>query len=151
MEFLAQVPDAIVANPPMESLRNWWPVIVTVAAALWSWWQSHQANKWQVEAKARADQMAIETERLKAEYEARKEFINDLMEDSKSLRVECEKQRDENQKLRTVINDRDDTISEMRKKIKSLEDQLYQFQEKVTKLQEEVTSLEKTRERMGQS
>jgi polyhydroxyalkanoate synthesis regulator phasin len=143
MQIIAQTVDVIVANPPMEALRNWWPVIVTVAAGLWSWWQSYQANRWSNDAKERASKLELETERLKMEYEQRKEFVNDLMEECQKLRAECEKQRDENQKLRHVINERDETISEMRKKIKLLEDQLM-------KIQEEVTSLEKTRERMGE-
>lgn len=143
MQLIAQAVDVIVANPPVESLRSWWPVIVTVAAGLWSWWQSYQANKWQVEAKDRATKLDLETQRLKMEYEQRKEFVDDLMEECQKLRSECEKQRDENQKLRLVITERDISISNMRQKIQVLEEQL-------AKLQLEVESLEKTRDRNGQ-
>jgi polyhydroxyalkanoate synthesis regulator phasin len=136
--------DVMIAAPPIEALRDWWPLIVTLVAALWTWWTSKQAYKWQVEAKARADLMSLETEKLRNEYEARKEFVNDLMEECQKMRAECQIQRAENQVLRETINKRDETISEMRLKIRTLE-------EKVSELQREVQSLEATRAKMEQS
>jgi chromosome segregation ATPase len=150
-----------IPPPPIPSITPWWPLIAFILGAvvptLWAAWLTSRTKRFEADAKKAADdierdaQQAIEKHKLevdrsKMEYELRKDFQNDLIEECQKLRAECEKLRDANTKIIGSVMEKDHMIKMLNDENKSLKIELDSMKRRIDTLESHIKSLEQTRE-----
>jgi regulator of replication initiation timing len=150
-----------IPAPPIPAITPWWPLIAFVLGAvvptLWAAWLTSRTKRFEADAKRAADnierdaQQAIEkhkleVERSRMEYELRKDFQNDLVEECQKLRAECEKLRDANNKMIGTVMEKDLLIKVLTEENHTLKIELAAMKRRIDDLESHIKSLEQTRE-----
>lgn len=146
--------------PPLPSVTGIWPIIwfigVSVLPALWAAFLTFKTKQVDQRAKHATDrlernsQIAIEHHKLEVEkavqeYNLRKEFQTDLLEECSKLRLECERLRDSNAKLLGVIIEKDILIRTLTDEKEALKVELAAMKVRIDTLETHIRSLEETR------
>lgn len=130
------------AAPPIEEIQPWWPLIVACISGIGficsSLWAAYTAM--------RNSHAQNEADKMKMEFETRKDFVDDLMSECKLLREECSTQRQANMALMESIIDRDAKIRGQADEIAVLTKKTIDLQVQIDKLTSHVAALEKARE-----
>lgn len=149
-----------IPSPPIPSITPWWPLIAFILGGivptLWAAWLSSRTRRFEADAKEAADKLEreaqqaiekhkMEVERSKQEYDLRKDFQNDLIEECQKLRSECERLRDANSKLMGHLMEKDAVIKALTEENHELKKELGAMKSRLSTLEAHIASLEQTR------
>lgn len=150
-----------IPAPPIPSITPWWPLIAFVLGAvfpaIWGVWLTARTKRFEEDSRKaaldteRRSQQAIEkhkleVERSKQEYDLRKDFQNDLIEECQKLRAECENLRIANSELLGSAMEKDSMIRALTEENHALKADLSELKARVNVLEAHIRSLEDTRQ-----
>ena len=113
---------------PTVSGGSWWPTITAVVSLLiggvgaaFGAWVKLQDKKIDKDSETKESVLQLEIERLKCEFEQRKEFVDTIIDECKSLRKTLADRDISLSSAYTQINERDRDNAELRAKVTTLE------------------------------